>query len=1367
MNSTHQMTWLGFLPRLIACVGLLLGLGFLQAAHAATYSAESNLTTVDTRGRLLSVSGRVRDSETGSSMAGVRVSLAGQNTITFGDGNFAFTGIAMSDGLVVTASKVGFVTAYRTVAAPAGALAVALSDLLLVSQPDGDNPVVTEITAKYEGLFISGAAILNEYTATVAWGGSTPATVEFSVNGGPARTVAASGDRATATIDMGVGFFGSFTLGANKISAVAVDANGGRSKPFVQSVTILPAPGFLALAPFQWIPGNDPILSYDIQFPDRDIPSSALRDIPFLGRFGWQMSVGGGFEYALNSGEWNLHAGLIPSGRWKDRVGERPHSSISNPKFFAGNREISFSAMGQAEGTATQTGGIQVQRVGIHLGVDFEQEILSFYLSDFVLAARWLKILDAFKAVGVDINSIQRVNVYGLLKADLDLNAELLPPPIHLPSAKVVFAFGVKAAYEPDLIGAKGSIYVGGEIAPEFQIAPTFEFNKVTGKVYGGITFTVFLFKVLDEQFVLLNYSWPAGARRSSLSRSSDGDEWVVIPVESNGEFTLDRRYLNAGPERFVGFDAAQTSKTRRWRSPLLSSGYGSPLVSSLEAFRRMGRSDVIEASRSGGIARPQSGPSVGGSAEIGQGDLPIVENVFPDSNPSMARHEQDLMLIYVTDNGSPNSLQFTDIKWTRFDGTNWSVPAAIHADSQAEFSPQVTFDGNGDAIAVWERVADPNFNQSNLTAMAAQMEIVWAKWNHLTQSWSTPVPLTSNGHLDHAPLLCGPMTDGSVLATWTSNEANQLMGTEDNGSHVFWARWSPASQNWTPPQVLIPGLSFRLSQSLSGVGDRAVYAWTRDLDGTLANANDQQVFYREWNNGVWGAATQLTSDSNGNRNARVSVGQDGHNYLVWQSGTNLVLSRDFAANFSLVRADSQIAGFADFAMTVGPAGNLVLLWQEISEAGSDAHYRILDPASGTWSRDAKLFNDAPLERSFAPVWDDVGNLTVAYNKVDIIFADKTVTLEGGGTVTIPNVPQPGRVDLNVTKRRLIKDVALEPGDFTVSAENYLPGAAVTLSATLRNAGDVAVINPAVAFYDGNPATGGILITNIALSGWLEGAATNVFSAIWIVPEPATNHVLYAVADPGNSIAEFDEGNNAQFLRVGGADLVVSLINYNLQASGAMRVIAQVRNTGAPMASRSVLAIRKQGQGVVLASIEVSALEPGSLAQVAIDTPPGTVSEGESVFELTADDLQSVADINRANNKSSFAVNRFMDSDGDGMPDQWERDNRLDPADASDAAKDADGDGVSNLAEYLAGTDPGDPKSYLRMEAPVLAGFAEGVRLTWGSVPNKLYTILRTADLNGGWIPVAEHVLSTPPETVFLDRTATIESQYFYRLRIE
>ncbi len=50
-----------------------------------------------------------------------------------------------------------------------------------------------------------------------------------------------------------------------------------------------------------------------------------------------------------------------------------------------------------------------------------------------------------------------------------------------------------------------------------------------------------------------------------------------------------------------------------------------------------------------------------------------------------------------------------------------------------------------------------------------------------------------------------------------------------------------------------------------------------------------------------------------------------------------------------------------------------------------------------------------------------------------------------------------------------------------------------------------------------------------------------------------------------------------------------------------------------------------------------------------------------------------------------------FDTDGDGMPNEWEKKYALNPADPQDAYLDKDGDNYTNIDEYNASTNPADP----------------------------------------------------------------------------
>jgi hypothetical protein len=89
-----------------------------------------------------------------------------------------------------------------------------------------------------------------------------------------------------------------------------------------------------------------------------------------------------------------------------------------------------------------------------------------------------------------------------------------------------------------------------------------------------------------------------------------------------------------------------------------------------------------------------------------------------------------------------------------------------------------------------------------------------------------------------------------------------------------------------------------------------------------------------------------------------------------------------------------------------------------------------------------------------------------------------------------------------------------------------------------------------------------------------------------------------------------------------------------------------------------------------------------------------------------------------------------MDSDADGLPDQYERERGFNPADHDDAGLDLDRDGFSNLEEFQSGTDPANPAEYpppaakLRLarigSKPFILRFQGDARLPDGSIRYQL-----------------------------------------------
>jgi hypothetical protein len=124
----------------------------------------------------------------------------------------------------------------------------------------------------------------------------------------------------------------------------------------------------------------------------------------------------------------------------------------------------------------------------------------------------------------------------------------------------------------------------------------------------------------------------------------------------------------------------------------------------------------------------------------------------------------------------------------------------------------------------------------------------------------------------------------------------------------------------------------------------------------------------------------------------------------------------------------------------------------------------------------------------------------------------------------------------------------------------------------------------------------------------------------------------------------------------------------------------------------------------------------------------------------------------------------IVDSDGDGIPDDWEIAHGLNPNSADDAALDSDGDGFTNLQEYIAGTDPTDANSFFRADE-VKAGDAT-VGLKFRSVEGRVYGVERRDSLeSGSWSTLATGIPGTGEIIEVTDPNPAPDAR-FYRLTV-
>ena len=126
---------------------------------------------------------------------------------------------------------------------------------------------------------------------------------------------------------------------------------------------------------------------------------------------------------------------------------------------------------------------------------------------------------------------------------------------------------------------------------------------------------------------------------------------------------------------------------------------------------------------------------------------------------------------------------------------------------------------------------------------------------------------------------------------------------------------------------------------------------------------------------------------------------------------------------------------------------------------------------------------------------------------------------------------------------------------------------------------------------------------------------------------------------------------------------------------------------------------------------------------------------------------------------ATFTITTLADSDGDGLPDNWE--SAFGAGNNLDRDADADGDGASNWEEYIAGTNPTNEVSYLRLDLSTMPGQAT---LQVTAVSNRTYTVQFSDDVATGLWRGLGNILSRTNNRVEMITDPAWTTNRFYRI---